>query len=67
MKMSGLNLSECDQPVPPNKTRLPNPILSGFREACDHCENLGPHDGPHGWFAEGDFYEFEGELDDEQA
>jgi hypothetical protein len=36
------------------------------RPGCELCENTGPHEGAHGYFAEGDFYPFDdGAADDE--
>ncbi len=29
------------------------------RGGCELCENSGPHEGPHGYYAEGDFIPFE--------
>jgi hypothetical protein len=36
------------------------------RPGCELCENSGPHDGPHGYFQEGEFFPFpDGEPEDE--
>lgn len=43
----------------PGRSSSPPPAGWKARPGCELCENTGPHDGPHGHFAEGDFYPFD--------
>lgn len=44
------------------------PVEREARPGCEVCVNFGPHDGPHGYFAEGDFCPFDdGAFDEEDA
>jgi DNA polymerase III epsilon subunit-like protein len=53
-KSSGATARPLQRPAP-SPSRLP----TGYRQGCELCENTGPHDGPHGYFQEGEFYPFD--------